>query len=74
MVRFRSDNCIKNYYYSTLRKHLRRINKSLKQCQIGKNLASRPLHLICNAFPFQLSHFKRVAKRLSLKFKNLTAE
>jgi transcriptional activator Myb len=28
----RSDNCIKNYYYSTLRKHLRRINKSLKQC------------------------------------------
>ena len=34
-VMYRSDNCIKNYYYSTLRKHLRRINKSLKQCQIG---------------------------------------
>jgi myb proto-oncogene protein len=31
----RSDNCIKNYYYSTLRKHLRRINKSLKTFQIG---------------------------------------
>jgi hypothetical protein len=26
----RSDNCIKNYYYSTHRKHERRINKSLK--------------------------------------------
>ena len=35
---FRSDNCIKNYYYSTLRKHLRRINKSLKICQIAKKL------------------------------------
>ena len=44
----RSDNCIKNYYYSTLRKHIRRINKSLKQCQ--------------------------VAKKLSLKVKNLTAD
>ena len=28
----RSDNCIKNYYYSTLRKLLRRINKALKHC------------------------------------------
>lgn len=26
----RSDNCIKNYFYSTHRKHHRRINKSLK--------------------------------------------
>ncbi len=26
----RSDNCIKNYFYSTHRKHQRRINKSLK--------------------------------------------
>lgn len=34
----RSDNCIKNYYYSTLRKHIRRINKSLKQCQVAKRL------------------------------------
>ena len=34
----RSDNCIKNYYYSTLRKHIRRINKSLKQCQVAKKL------------------------------------
>lgn len=34
----RSDNCIKNYYYSTLRKHIRRINKSLKQCQVAKHL------------------------------------
>jgi myb proto-oncogene protein len=34
----RSDNCIKNYYYSTLRKHIRRINKSLKQCQVAKQL------------------------------------
>ena len=31
----RSDNCIKNYYYSTLRKHLRRINKGLKMFNIG---------------------------------------
>jgi len=35
---YRSDNCIKNYYYSTLRKHIRRINKSLKQCQVAKHL------------------------------------
>jgi hypothetical protein len=35
---YRSDNCIKNYYYSTLRKHIRRINKSLKQCQVAKYL------------------------------------
>lgn len=34
----RSDNCIKNYYYSTLRKLLRRINKSLKHWQIAKKL------------------------------------
>ena len=33
----RSDNCIKNYFYSTLRKHLRRINKGLRHCQIGKH-------------------------------------
>ena len=32
----RSDNCIKNYYYSTHRKHQRRINKALKHTQIGK--------------------------------------
>lgn len=31
----RSDNCIKNYFYSTHRKHQRRINKSLKHAQIG---------------------------------------
>lgn len=37
----RSDNCIKNYYYSTLRKHIRRINKGLKQCQVAKKLALR---------------------------------
>ena len=35
---YRSDNCIKNSCYSTLRKHLRRINKSLKICQIAKKL------------------------------------
>ena len=33
----RSDNCIKNYYYSTLRKHIRRINKNLKASKIGKS-------------------------------------
>ena len=38
LLRGRSDNCIKNYYYSTLRKHIRRINKSLKQCQVAKKL------------------------------------
>lgn len=32
----RSDNCIKNYFYSTHRKHQRRINKSLKHAQIRK--------------------------------------
>ena len=32
----RSDNCIKNYFYSTHRKHQRRINKSLKHAQICK--------------------------------------
>lgn len=30
----RSDNCIKNYYYSTTRKHKRRIDKMLKTPQI----------------------------------------
>jgi hypothetical protein len=34
----RSDNCIKNYFYSTHRKHQRRINKSLKHAQVGKCL------------------------------------
>jgi len=38
LVTDRSDNCIKNYYYSTLRKHLRRINKNLKQSQAAKRL------------------------------------
>ncbi len=42
---FRSDNCIKNYYYSTLRKHLRRINKSLKQGQIAKKLGFKVKNL-----------------------------
>ena len=32
----RSDNCIKNYFYSTHRKHQRRIIKSLKHPQICK--------------------------------------
>ena len=32
----RSDNCIKNYFYSTHRKHQRRINKSLKLPQVCK--------------------------------------
>ena len=32
----RSDNCIKNYFYSTHRKHQRRINKSLKLTSVGK--------------------------------------
>lgn len=32
----RSDNCIKNYYYSTTRKHKRRIDKMLKTPQIRK--------------------------------------
>lgn len=36
MSNSRSDNCIKNYYYSTLRKHIRRINKSLKQQLVGR--------------------------------------
>jgi hypothetical protein len=35
----RSDNCIKNYFYSTHRKHHRRINKSLKHNQVCKLLA-----------------------------------
>lgn len=34
----RSDNCIKNYFYSTHRKHQRRINKSLKLAAICKLL------------------------------------
>jgi len=34
----RSDNCIKNYFYSTHRKHQRRINKSLRNSQIGKSV------------------------------------
>lgn len=58
MIVYRSDNCIKNYYYSTLRKHLRRINKSLKQCNVGKWLLA----------------FNILAKRLNIKVKNLTAE
>lgn len=36
----RSDNCIKNYFYSTHRKHQRRINKSLKHTQICKSAIS----------------------------------
>lgn len=36
----RSDNCIKNYFYSTHRKHQRRINKSLKHAQICKSNCS----------------------------------
>ena len=32
----RSDNCIKNYFYSTHRKHQRRINKCLRNAQVGK--------------------------------------
>ena len=32
----RSDNCIKNYFYSTHRKHHRRINKSLKHQAVCK--------------------------------------
>jgi len=35
---FRSDNCIKNYYYSTLRKHLRKINKDLRKGDVGSKL------------------------------------
>jgi len=34
----RSDNCIKNYYYSTHRKHQRRINKGLKHASIARIL------------------------------------
>lgn len=34
----RSDNCIKNYYYSTHRKHQRRINKGLKHANIARLL------------------------------------
>ena len=33
----RSDNCIKNYFYSTHRKHQRRINKSLRNAQVCKS-------------------------------------
>lgn len=40
----RSDNCIKNYFYSTHRKHQRRINKSLRNVQVGK----------CSFFPCSL--------------------
>lgn len=46
----RSDNCIKNYFYSTHRKHLRKINKSLKMgavCKllgIAKNPSAEDLH------------------------------
>jgi hypothetical protein len=48
----RSDNCIKNYFYSTHRKHQRRINKSLKCPQllrlmgITKHLTADELHRI----------------------------
>ena len=37
----RSDNCIKNYFYSTHRKHQRRINKSLRNVQVGKCASNR---------------------------------
>lgn len=36
----RSDNCIKNYFYSTHRKHNRRIVKMLKLPQLSKHPTS----------------------------------
>ena len=36
----RSDNCIKNYFYFTHRKHQRPINKCLRNAQVGKSLLS----------------------------------
>eukprot|EP00347_Sterkiella_histriomuscorum_P022152 403331496 len=41
----RSDNSIKNYFYSTLRKHIRRINKSLRQSQIARKLGLKMKNL-----------------------------
>ena len=38
----RSDNCIKNYFYSTHRKHNRRIVKMLKLPQLSKHPPPTP--------------------------------
>mmetsp|Transcript_31275 Transcript_31275/g.23242 ORF Transcript_31275/g.23242 Transcript_31275/m.23242 type:complete len:83 (+) Transcript_31275:411-659(+) len=56
----RSDNCIKNYYYSTLRKHLRRINKLLKLCNMGKRLNLKVKHLTAE-YLFQMVKEKKVS-------------
>ncbi len=71
----RSDNCIKNYYYSTLRKHLRRINKSLKQCQIAKKLGIKVKNLTAE-YLYTLVRDKKVSYSTLLeidpkKFKGL---
>lgn len=76
-VCYRSDNCIKNYYYSTLRKHLRRINKNLKQSDAGNYiwwsnfifvfLTSTLYNCFGNRYPI-------LARKLGLKVKNLSAE
>mmetsp|Transcript_61050 Transcript_61050/g.83893 ORF Transcript_61050/g.83893 Transcript_61050/m.83893 type:complete len:122 (-) Transcript_61050:261-626(-) len=55
----RSDNCIKNYYYSTLRKLLRRINKSIKHCQIAKKLQLKVKTLTADIL-FELVKDKKV--------------
>jgi hypothetical protein len=53
---------------------LRRINKSLKQCQIGNESRLSPVAFNLQRFSVSTSHITLVAKRLGLKFKNLTAE
>jgi hypothetical protein len=52
-LNYRSDNCIKNYYYSTLRKHLRKINKNLKFFEVGQVLNLRIKNLTADSL-FQL--------------------
>lgn len=79
----RSDNCIKNYFYSTHRKHQRRINKSLKHVSICKstfslvNCISRavrfPEILIFFAFKSHIYNSAIVGKLLQVQ-KNPSAE
>ena len=64
----RSDNCIKNYYYSTHRKHQRRINKGLKHASIGKNLLidEKRHDLTCTCY--------HIARILDLNQRNMSTD